>query len=65
MMHCLCVQGTWEWSDGTDLTYTNWKPLQPGGGTSENCMRMDTDQLWIDWACSGMWYYVCQREALQ
>ena len=56
----MCVQGAWEWSDGTALDYTPWWTGQPNGGTSQNCILMYPDQTWWDLECNSTRYYVCK-----
>ena len=30
-------EGAWVWESGLPLTYTDWGPSEPNGGTGENC----------------------------
>jgi hypothetical protein len=62
-----CIQGTWVWTDGTILDYTNWYPEQPGGGTAQNCMLMySNDDYYFRWNDVSCTYtdpivsYVCK-----
>jgi hypothetical protein len=59
-----CIQGTWVWTDGTILDYTNWYPGNPDGGTAQNCMLMYGDDLhWNDIGCTAydpILSYVCK-----
>ncbi len=32
------VEGTWEWTDGTTLTYTNWGSSEPNGTSEHNAV---------------------------
>ena len=41
------VEGTWAWSNGQPVTYTNWAANQPSRGASSNdYAMMGTDGLW-------------------
>jgi hypothetical protein len=57
-----CIQGTWVWTDGTTLDYTNG--FSSGGGTAENCMFMYADDVeWDDIECTAydpILSYVCK-----
>jgi hypothetical protein len=60
-----CKQGTWVWTDGTILDYTNWYPGEPDGGTVKNCMFMYSNlPNWTDASCTlftdSKLNYVCK-----
>jgi hypothetical protein len=61
-----CVQGTWVWTDGTALDYTNWISGEPEGGTAENCMYMYSYDYYFRWNDLSCTYtasdlsYVCK-----
>ena len=51
----------WEWEDGTDVDYTNWREGEPNG--SGECVSMETDDdKWKDTDCDEKLNYVCERE---
>lgn len=59
----LSVEGTWEWIDGSAVTYTEWdsgEPSNSGGG--EDCVHFIANQgtEWNDLGCSTSQNYVCE-----
>jgi len=44
------TEGTFVWTSGEPVTYTNWNPGpgEPNGGTNENCGELRSDGLWND-----------------
>ncbi|XP_022086669.1 macrophage mannose receptor 1-like isoform X2 [Acanthaster planci] len=57
------VEGTWEWSDGTYSTYTNWASSEPNDSSGkEHCsvMRWSTDGSWNDANCANSKRYICE-----
>jgi uncharacterized repeat protein (TIGR02543 family) len=45
------TEGTWLWSDGSTLTYTDWLNGQPSGNTTENhAVLMENSNFWADGA---------------
>ncbi|XP_006820469.1 snaclec macrovipecetin subunit beta-like [Saccoglossus kowalevskii] len=68
---------TWQWSDGTDLVYTNWEEGQPDGESSGlldgdvSCAMQKNeavvgsgDQTWEDEDCLNEYYFVCKAKVL-
>jgi hypothetical protein len=57
------VEGTWVWSNGDAVTYTNWHAGEPNGGTSESCTQLGRfgDYTWNDEPCSSAFYFVCEE----
>jgi len=60
------TEDTWVWTDGSSVTYTDWSPGQPGGGTSYNCLGVNRgyNWQWFDFPCN--WpttYAVCKIPA--
>ena len=41
------------------VTYFNWGPIEPNGGTGENCIQMWPGQ-WVDITCTWVGAYVCE-----
>ena len=62
----LMNEGQFVWSDGSDVSYSNWRPTRPKEDTRKNCVsfwRYDGhswDGLWIDNACLTPYFSFCQ-----
>uniref|UniRef100_A0A914DSL3 C-type lectin domain-containing protein n=1 Tax=Acrobeloides nanus TaxID=290746 RepID=A0A914DSL3_9BILA len=70
--------GTWVWTDGTPVDYTNWMPGEPNGDGPEFCGEMgyccyDSNDCcpssyagpgWNDYKCAFVRNYVCKKLAL-
>ncbi len=57
-------KGSWKWSDGTALDYTNWKVGFPVNSTAANCIITDAaagnEELWANVGCFFDVRYVCK-----
>jgi hypothetical protein len=61
----IASEGTWVWSDGTPLSYTNWHSGEPNdGGGNEDCGQLNrfTDETWNDEPCSSAFAYICELD---
>lgn len=48
------TEGTFEWFDGSTVTYTNWKqPNEPNNAGDEDCTQIFADGFWNDLNCDG------------
>lgn len=48
------TEGTFEWFDGSAVTYTNWKqPNEPNNAGDEDCTQIFADGFWNDLNCDG------------
>lgn len=59
-------EGTFAWSDGTNLDYTNWAPNEPNSfGGNEDCVGMRIPvRKWNDFPCQLVTPgYICQQKA--
>jgi hypothetical protein len=58
-------EGTWVWSSGLSVSFTNWNSGEPSGGT-EDCGHIYSSLwshvlgLWNDHPCSNQQSYVCE-----
>lgn len=51
-------------SSGLTLRYSNWDKGEPGGGTRENCVALQTiGRKWHDYLCTNKFSYVCKKPA--
>lgn len=60
--------GRWRWirvsSSGLTSRYSNWDKREPGGGTIENCVGLQTKgRKWHDYLCTNKFSYVCKKPA--
>jgi len=59
-------EGNWTWTDGTPFNYTKWSGSEGSGGTSQNCLAMDTyysssyNGYWYDFECFASYSYFCE-----
>ena len=55
------TEGTFTWSDGSAVTFTNWSPGQPSAAQKlEDCVKMSSSK-WQDAWCGTQLYSVCER----
>ena len=52
-------EGTYVWSDGSSLTYINWRSGEPSGNRYDNCMISGGPMTWVDAHCGAPAYFVC------
>lgn len=58
-------EGTFEWSDGSAVTYTNWAGGNPDNfGQGQDCSVIAThwNGLWDDIACFNLRQFICRRK---
>ena len=60
-------EGSWKWSDGTAVTYTNWNGGEPNNSGNEDCMHLykyagqSSSGRWNDANCGSGYPYTCER----
>ncbi|KAL7381126.1 hypothetical protein ABVT39_000944 [Epinephelus coioides] len=52
-------EGTWMWSDGSAVNFTNWYPGTPDSGDTQNCAYTNCVTQWNDYPCSTYYPSVC------
>jgi large repetitive protein len=60
------TEGTWEWSNGEAVSYTNWaagSPATGGGGRNLDCGMIGNGgaYTWKDHPCTASFAYVCEE----
>ncbi|XP_041377781.1 C-type lectin domain family 17, member A-like [Gigantopelta aegis] len=62
------TENSFVWTDNTPVTVYQWRNDQPNGGSVQNCVTYDGDNLWQDKDCRNRYYSVCElstfRQAL-
>ncbi|KAM3860751.1 collectin-12-like, partial [Diretmus argenteus] len=59
-------ENVWRWLDGTEPTFTKWKPGQPdnwshGHEIGEDCAGLIHEALWNDFFCEDLISYICEK----
>ena len=55
------VEGTFVWSNGEAVTYTNWTAGEPNNSGNEDCAHIWSSGTWNDIPCTGYpTPYVCE-----
>ncbi|XP_076112739.1 perlucin-like protein [Mytilus galloprovincialis] len=59
-------EGTWTWTLGNQIGYSDWAYGQPdnGNGSSQDCLQLwdDKSYRWDDLWCTYQRNYICQRK---
>jgi len=55
------TEGSWEWQDGSVVTYTNWAWGEPNNWSEEDCAQMYTSGQWNDLDCNDELPFVCKK----
>ena len=56
-------EGTWEWSNGETVSYTNWNSGEPNNsGGNEDCGQLNrfSGTTWNDEPCGASFRYICE-----
>ncbi|MEO8177289.1 MAG: C-type lectin domain-containing protein [Deltaproteobacteria bacterium] len=59
------VEGSFIWSDGSAIVFSNWGLDQPDDFPGPDCIekRQETNEPWYDQPCSNLRQYVCEAAA--
>ncbi|XP_072170097.1 alpha-N-acetylgalactosamine-specific lectin-like [Diadema setosum] len=61
-LHDRYTEGLYQWSDGTEVTYSNWDPKQPDNKNNEDCIHIIYGSLqWNDADCGTGLSYICKK----
>ncbi|XP_072021898.1 C-type lectin domain family 19 member A-like, partial [Amphiura filiformis] len=56
------TEGTFKWSDGSQVNYAHWDLGEPNGGGAENCGHLWSHSVtWNDSICSSKKIFVCKN----
>ena len=56
------TEGTYEWSSGEAVSYTNWSSSEPNGGRRVDCVHFKASRgTWADHTCGTRMQYVCEE----
>ena len=56
---CCHYRSTWQWSDGSPMTYMNWKDQEPYG--TYYCVMIQRNKQWFAYKCSLERLFICRR----
>ncbi|XP_078702848.1 uncharacterized protein LOC144928428 isoform X1 [Branchiostoma floridae x Branchiostoma belcheri] len=60
------AEGTWRWSDGSRLSFTNWAPTQPDNADGiQDCgilYNIYNYAYWDDTQCIRAYFFICQTD---
>ncbi|XP_077993991.1 macrophage mannose receptor 1-like [Glandiceps talaboti] len=54
------IGGTYKWTDGSPVFYTNWGDNEPNKDGGEGCVRMELSGDWTDTSCSSQTLAMCK-----
>jgi len=58
-------EGSWKWSNGSGVSYTNWAPGEPNNSGNEDCMHYyiggSQPNRWNDIPCGAAQPYMCEK----
>ncbi|XP_034532653.1 type-2 ice-structuring protein-like [Notolabrus celidotus] len=56
-------EGEWLWSDGSQVSYTNWCPGEPNNHGHQHCLQMNwgDEKCWDDLSCAKRLPFVCAK----
>lgn len=59
------VDGSFVWSDGSAIVFTNWGPAQPDAYPGPDCVekRQEANEPWYDQPCGDAKRFVCESPA--
>jgi hypothetical protein len=56
------VEGKWEWSDGSNVEFTNWENGEPNNNFNEDYAAIEGEtSQWNDWGGNYDAYAICQK----
>lgn len=58
---CRLCQLTWQWEDGTNMSYLRWADEDMFEPQGEDCARLSLVG-WISQSCSAPMQYICERK---
>ncbi|KAG9274671.1 macrophage mannose receptor 1-like isoform X3 [Astyanax mexicanus] len=55
------TDNSWIWSDGSNSSYTHWKPEEPNNNVGDNCviLRTESEYRWYDVGCQYPDQFIC------
>ena len=61
------IEGTWGWSDGSTVDYTNWATNEPDDLGGQDCAALFNlgsaiEGMWVDFDCTDTNGYICSSE---
>jgi len=63
----IASENSWQWSDGSAVTYTYWNSGEPNNSGDEDCTHIhhysgSADKKWNDGNCGSALPYICEKK---